>query len=79
MAEKNKAKKKEVKVSSLVTSLEIVAEHLDKAKFEATKFETKERGWKPAGGRIRKELKAISDWCKTLRKHISEMKRQDLE
>lgn len=79
MADKKKTNKKEVKVSSLVTSFEIVNAHLEEANSEAAKFDTKDRGWKPAGGRIRKELKAIADWCKVLRKYISETKRQDME
>jgi hypothetical protein len=68
-------KKKEGKIAGLVGQLEVIASYLAEANSEATKFDTKERGWKPAGGRIRKQLQNISVLCKVLRKYISEEKK----
>jgi len=72
---KKKTAEPEITIVNSVLKLQAL---LDEIELESVKFDIRDRGWKPAGFRIRKSLKAIADECKMLRKHISEVKRSDL-
>lgn len=75
---KPKQKKKEViKVNSLADSMDQVSTVVGESIEDSEKFDGRERGWKPAGGRVRKQLKEIMDLCKVLRKYISQVKKEE--
>lgn len=72
---KKKTAEPEITIVSSGTKLQDLINEIEA---ESIKFDIRDRGWKAAGFRIRKSLKAIADECKMLRKHISEVKRCDL-
>ena len=70
------SKKKEAIMVSLAEQMDTMGDHFAEATTEVIKFDAKERGWRPAGGRIRKQLQTIAVMCKAARKHISDTKRE---
>lgn len=74
MAKKAPAKKKAQATVSAVAQLTSMTNLIDDLLKDGEKFDAGERGWNPAGTRIRKGMQELTNMAKELRKAIQEKK-----
>lgn len=74
MAKKAPVKKKAQATVSAVSQMSAMTNLIDDLLKDGEKFDAGERGWNPAGTRIRKGMQELTNMAKELRKAIQEKK-----